>query len=201
MPELHRLANASVSSGAEARPIRVSVMGRDAILRSGLASHLRANHALAVVEGRSPLSGVVVMATDLIDHDAIAALRAVRLQGSSGIVLLASRLDADQAHQAAEAGACRWLGRWAASPSALAEAVIAAAACTHRADEHMRTWLAATTDGAPQPAEGPASGGTGAATGAGAGPRAGSGAGAAAGPRRGGSVAPARPTPPVGRPR
>ncbi len=148
MSELYPFAGGAVVTDGAAPPatdpIRVSVMGRDAILRSGLSSHLRASPAVALVEGRGPTAGVVVVATDLIDDDTVAALRALRLQGGAGIVVLASRLEADGAARAAASGACRWLGRWEVSPSALAEAVVAAAACTHLADEHTRAWSVVT---------------------------------------------------------
>jgi DNA-binding NarL/FixJ family response regulator len=153
MSDLHRLAGGAVATDAGSRqgprPVEVAVMARDAILRSGLAAYLRGAAAITVVDGRPPVGGVVVLATDLIDSDAIAALRAVRLQGVTGMVVLASRLDAEQAARAAGAGACHWLGRWEATPRALADAVTAAAACTHLAEEHRRTWAAASCAAAP----------------------------------------------------
>ncbi|HWG72664.1 MAG TPA: LuxR C-terminal-related transcriptional regulator [Acidimicrobiales bacterium] len=151
MSELHRSAGGAVATVMRKRPerdlappITVSILGRDAILRSGVATYLRACPAVAVVPEKATSAGVVLLATDLIDREAVAALHAVRQRGVAGIVVLASRLDADQGARAAAAGACAWLGRWAATPRALAEAVAAAAACSHLADDHTRTWSAAS---------------------------------------------------------
>ncbi|MGH9076236.1 MAG: LuxR C-terminal-related transcriptional regulator [Acidimicrobiales bacterium] len=136
------MAGAGPATVIDAPAIPVSVMGRDAILRSGLASHLRPARHLSVVAGVTSSPGVVVLATDLIDIDTLVAVRAIRAQGSAGIVLLASRFDADDTARAAGAGACQALTRGGATSGALAEAVTAASGCGHRVEEHGRLVVA-----------------------------------------------------------
>lgn len=127
-------------------PLQVAVLGRDAILRSGLASHLRACPQVAVVDAKAR-AAVVVMATDIIDAVAVEAVNAVRRGSPAGIVMLASRLGVDDSANALATGVCQWLGRRAATPTALADAVTAATACTHSTADHARAWAAATGAG------------------------------------------------------
>jgi DNA-binding NarL/FixJ family response regulator len=108
--------------------IPVFIHAEDPISEAGLASQLRRQPELHLVEGEEPANAAVavVMAED-VDEGTARVVRSMRRRGPK-VVVVATRLDDTGLMYAAEAGACAMLRRSEAQPRRLVEAVQTAAA-------------------------------------------------------------------------
>ena len=108
--------------------IPVFIHAEDPISEAGLASQLRRQPELHLVEGEEPAAAAVavVMAED-VDEETARVVRSMRRRGPK-VVVVATRLDDTGLMHAVEAGACAMLRRSEAQPRRLVEAVQTAAA-------------------------------------------------------------------------
>jgi DNA-binding NarL/FixJ family response regulator len=108
--------------------IAVFIHAEDPISEAGLASQLRRQPELHLVEGEEPAGATVaVVVADDVDEDTARVVRSMRQRGPK-VVVVATRLDDTGLMHAVEAGACAMLRRSEAQPRRLVEAVQTAAA-------------------------------------------------------------------------
>jgi DNA-binding NarL/FixJ family response regulator len=108
--------------------IAVFIHAEDPISEAGLASQLRRQPELHLVEGEEPAAATVaVVMADDVDEETARVVRSMRRRGPK-VVVVATRLDDTGLMHAVEAGACAMLRRSEAQPRRLVEAVQTAAA-------------------------------------------------------------------------
>jgi DNA-binding NarL/FixJ family response regulator len=108
--------------------IPVFIHAEDPISEAGLASQLRRQPELHLVEGEEPAGATVaVVVADDVDEETARVVRSMRRRGPK-VVVVATRLDDTGLMYAVEAGACAMLRRSEAEPRRLVEAVQTAAA-------------------------------------------------------------------------
>jgi DNA-binding NarL/FixJ family response regulator len=108
--------------------IPVFIHAEDPISEAGLASQLRRQPELHLVEGEEPAAATVaVVMADDVDEETARVVRSMRRRGPK-VVVVATRLDDTGLMHAVEAGACAMLRRSEAQPRRLVEAVQTAAA-------------------------------------------------------------------------
>src|SRR5436853_7800055 len=102
--------------------IAVMIHADDPISEAGLASQLRRQPELHLVEGdESDGAAVAVVIVEDVDEETARVVRSVRRSGPK-VVVVATRLDDAGLINAAEAGACGLLRRSEAHPHRLVEA-------------------------------------------------------------------------------
>src|SRR5881398_215200 len=107
---------------------RVYVAAADPVSRAGIASQLRANHGLEIVDERQLDAGAVALVVaDQMDEEAAQTIRALKRRGLERVVLVVTRVDDTGLLSALEAGARGVLRRNQATPENLFEAIRAAA--------------------------------------------------------------------------
>jgi len=108
--------------------IGVFIHAEDPISEAGLASQLRRQPELHLVDGEEPAGATVaVVVADEVDEETARVVRSMRRSGPK-VVVVATRLDDTGLMHAAEAGACAMLRRSEAQPRRLVDAVCTAAA-------------------------------------------------------------------------
>ncbi|MDQ1568165.1 MAG: hypothetical protein QOF96_3045 [Actinomycetota bacterium] len=108
--------------------IPVFIHAEDPISEAGLASQLRRQPELHLVEGEETTGATVaVVVADDVDEETARVVRSMRRRGPK-VVVVATRLDDTGLMYAVEAGACAMLRRSEAEPRRLVEAVQTAAA-------------------------------------------------------------------------
>lgn len=112
---------------------RISVVVRafDPISQAGIASQLRFQTEVRVVneaEDEAEPATVALVVVDRVDEQAVQAIRAVQRHGCARIVVVATQVEANDLLAAVEAGCCGLLRRVEAIPDRLVAAVRAAAA-------------------------------------------------------------------------
>ncbi len=111
-----------------AERIPVYVYAHDAVLQAGVASQLRGQPDVYVVEeGRPDDARVAIVVCDSVDAATTTVMRAVNRNGVPRVIGVAATLDASGVLAAIEAGACGLLRRSEATTSALVQAVRSAA--------------------------------------------------------------------------
>lgn len=109
--------------------VPVYVYAADPVLRAGVASQLRMQADVMVVEQQSlPASGVAVVAADALDADTVRATRALQRGSAARIVLVLRSIDDSTLVAAAEAGVSGLLRRTEATADALVRTVVKVAA-------------------------------------------------------------------------
>lgn len=99
----------------------------DVITRAGIASQLRPQPRVRVVEEEAQAEVAVVVA-DSVGEPALQVLRALRARGAGKLVLVASEIDDAGLVASVEAGACGLVRRCEATPERLVATIEAAAA-------------------------------------------------------------------------
>lgn len=104
----------------------VSVHASDPLSRAGVASQVKEHPTLRLAHNGSP-PDVAVVVTDLVDEEAVRAIRAARREGNTRVVAVVGQADDTGVMAAVEAGASGLLRRREADTARLATAVQAAA--------------------------------------------------------------------------
>lgn len=109
--------------------VAVFVYASDPISQAGMASQLRSRAELRVVEDHEvDAAAVAVVVTDVVDAEAVRAVKALQRNACPRVVVVATQVDDGGLLSAVEAGACGLLRRSEATPDTLAGAVLRAAA-------------------------------------------------------------------------
>jgi DNA-binding NarL/FixJ family response regulator len=108
--------------------IPVHVTSTDPILRTGVASQLRARPEVELITHPDPaVNAVCVVVNDVVDDAALRLVRELRAQGQKQIIFVLSMVDGSALLAAIEAGACGVVARAEATPERLVTAVTQAA--------------------------------------------------------------------------
>jgi DNA-binding NarL/FixJ family response regulator len=107
-------------------PIRIHVYAPDPLSRSGVIAELE-HTADVVVTAEAERADITVVVVDEVDEDAARVIRAAQRGEAGRVVVVVTRIDDRGLLAAVEAGACGVVRRADATPTALADAVAAAA--------------------------------------------------------------------------
>jgi DNA-binding NarL/FixJ family response regulator len=108
--------------------VRVFVYAGDPITGAGMAAQLRGRPEVHLVDGAAPdEADVAVVHVDIVDDEALRAVRALQRNGQPRVVLVARALEDREVFLAVEAGVVGLLRRADASPDRLVSLVRAAA--------------------------------------------------------------------------
>jgi len=109
--------------------IPVHVTSTDPILKTGVATQLRARPEIVLVTQPEPeVDAVCVVVSDVVDDAALQLVRELRVQGQRQVIFVLSVVDGAALLAAIEAGACGVVARGEATPERLVTAVTQAAA-------------------------------------------------------------------------
>src|ERR1700736_159714 len=104
--------------------IQVFVAASDPVSRAGIASQLRSQHNLEIVDERQVDADVVALVVaDQMDEETAQSIRALKRRGVERVVLVVTRVDDTGLLSALEAGARGVLRRNQATPENLFEAI------------------------------------------------------------------------------
>lgn len=107
--------------------VPVFVFAHDPVLQAGVASQLRGQPDVAIVEDGPDQARVALVVADEVDDPTTTAMRAIQRNGIPRVVGVIANLDAAGVLNAVEAGACGLLRRADATTSSLVRAVRTAA--------------------------------------------------------------------------
>jgi DNA-binding NarL/FixJ family response regulator len=109
--------------------IPVYVTSTDPILKTGVATQLRARPEIVLVTQPEPeVDAVCVVVSDVVDDAALQLVRELRVRGQRQVIFVLSVVDGAALLAAIEAGACGVVARAEATPERLVTAVTQAAA-------------------------------------------------------------------------
>lgn len=108
--------------------VRVRVSAADPVSEAGVASQLRYNHDLEILpSGSLPKPDVVVLVADSVDDNTVRAVRDIRGDGETRVVLVVATTDGASVLSAVEAGVSAIVRRSEATADRLQSAIRAAA--------------------------------------------------------------------------
>ncbi len=109
--------------------IAVHLVAGDPLSRAGIASELRNQHAVQLVdEDQGDAAGVALVVVEQMDEEAVRSIRAVKRQGIQRIVVVLTQVDDVGLLAAVEAGVTGLLRRTQATSHRLTDAILAASA-------------------------------------------------------------------------